>query len=126
MPSQFVDAALRRFRAVPRTPGGRLESRSGAGVQPVTTAGGVLAYAKTTPASLGPGALAAARRELRFYLELAPTAPVRTPALLDHLDTGDGVGLLLAATGAPLDAARWTTAMWAALGRDLAALHRVP
>ena len=111
---------------VPRRGGAPLESRSGAGVHPVTTADGTPAYLKITPASLGAGALAAARRELRFYRETAAGALVRTPALLDHVDTDDGVALLLAEAGRTIDVRDWTPIMWAALGRDLAALHGMP
>jgi Ser/Thr protein kinase RdoA (MazF antagonist) len=114
------------LRVVPRVPGDRLESRSGAGVHPVTTADGAAAYVKLVPASLGSDALVAAHRELRFYRELAPIAPVRTPALLNHVNTDDGVGLLLAATGETLDVDKCAPHMWAALGHDLAALHGMP
>ncbi|MDT0442076.1 phosphotransferase family protein [Streptomyces johnsoniae] len=102
------------------------ESRSGAGVHAVRTAEGRAAYLKATPTALGPRALAAARRELRFYRVLAPLVPLRTPRLLDFLDTAAGVALLLAAAGEPKAAASWTDGMWAGLGRDLAALHRTP
>jgi aminoglycoside phosphotransferase (APT) family kinase protein len=118
-----IAAALRRFGVEPDEPETRLESRSGAGIHAVRTSGGAAAYLKLTPAALGPDALAAARRELRFYRELAARAPVRTPRLLDAAEDGDGVALLLAAAGAPADVRTWTPGMWAALGRDLAALH---
>ncbi|MDG4824692.1 phosphotransferase [Asanoa sp. WMMD1127] len=123
---RFADETLRAWRVTPRRADGLLESRSGAGVRPVTTAAGAAAYAKLVPAALGPDALAAARRELRFYRELAPTAPVRTPALLDHVDTAAGVALLLADAGRTRDVRTWTIDMWASLGRDLAALHTSP
>lgn len=126
MSSSFVPDALRTLRVVPDGRDGRLESRSGAGVHRVRTAGGAAAFVKLVPSALGPDALAAARRELRFYRELAPAAPIRTPAMLDHLDTDDGVVLLLAAAGEPVDVRAWTPGMWAALGRDLAALHGMP
>ncbi|MCW3819340.1 aminoglycoside phosphotransferase family protein [Micromonospora sp. DR5-3] len=104
----------------------RLESRSGAGVCAVRTSDGRAAYLKVTPATLGPQAIAAARRELRFYTEIAPVAPVRAPRLLDCLDAGDGVAVLLAAAGETRRVPEWTTGTWAALGRDLAGLHDMP
>ncbi|GLZ01565.1 phosphotransferase [Actinoplanes sp. NBRC 103695] len=115
----FLRDALRILRVEPREDGRRLESRSGAGVHPVTTAEGDAAYLKIMPGTLG-------ARELRFYREVAPGAPVRTPALLGHLETDAGVALLLAAAGQTLDVDRWTPGMWVALGRDLAALHEMP
>ena len=114
----LVDA-MRILRVEPREDDRRLESRSGAGVHRVITAEGEAAYLKIAPASLG-------ATELRFYREVAPGAPVRTPALLGHLETDAGVALLLEAAGATLDVTRWTAEMWAALGRDLAALHETP
>ena len=102
------------------------ESRSGAGVRAVRTPDGLAAYTKITPATLGPQALAAARRELSFYRELAPVAPVRTPRLLAGTDTDEGVTLLLAAAGEPRPVESWTPSNWADLGRELAALHTMP
>ncbi|MFF5290173.1 phosphotransferase enzyme family protein [Paractinoplanes globisporus] len=119
----MIAAVLRRFGLEPDEPATGLESRSGAGVHAVRTSRGVACYLKVTPAALGPDLLAAARRELRFYRDLAERAPVRTPRLLDAADDGDGVALLLAAAGKPAEAGSWTPGMWAALGRDLAALH---
>jgi len=104
----------------------RVESRSGAGVHAVRTIDGEAAYLKTTSATLGTQSLAAARRELRFYRYLAPTAPVCTPRLLDFLDIEEGVAVLLAAAGRPRGVASWTPGMWADLGRHLAALHSMP
>jgi len=105
---------------------GELESRSGAGVEAVRTRDGRVAYLKTTGARLGHEALVMARRELQFYRELAPHVPVATPELLDWVDTGDGVALLLEAVGEPQPVTAWTQPMWAWLGRDLAALHAMP
>ncbi|GAB2982749.1 hypothetical protein GCM10023080_056150 [Streptomyces pseudoechinosporeus] len=90
------------------------------------TVDGQGAYLKVTPAVLGPEAIAAARRELRFYQRLAPLAPVRTPRLLDHLDTEDGVAVLLEAAGEAHEPGAWTARMWADLGRELAGLHSMP
>jgi Ser/Thr protein kinase RdoA (MazF antagonist) len=87
---------------------------------------GKTAYLKVTPATLGPQAAAAARRELRFYQDLAGVAPVRTPRLLDCVDSENGVAALLEAAGEPLEASSWTPRMWADLGRELAALHNMP
>jgi aminoglycoside phosphotransferase (APT) family kinase protein len=107
-------------------PSAACDSRSGASVRPVRTSEGRKAYLKVTPATLGPQKLAAARRELRFYRELAPATPVPTPALLGGHDTPDGVSILLADAGKTRPAADWTEPMWAALGRELAHLHRMP
>jgi aminoglycoside phosphotransferase (APT) family kinase protein len=95
-------------------------SRSGAGVRLVRTAAGQEAYRKVMPGS------AAARRELRFYRELAPLVPVRTPELLAGEEAEEGVTLLLASAGERVEIAAWTTEMWAELGRELAALHSMP
>ncbi|MFJ6197371.1 phosphotransferase family protein [Micromonospora sp. NPDC092111] len=117
---------MAEFRVTARESATRLESRSGAGVRAVRTADGQAAYLKVTPAALGAQAVTAARRELRFYQDLAPIAPVRTPELLTCADTRDGVALLLAAAGEPRDAASWTAGRWAQLGRELACLHSMP
>jgi aminoglycoside phosphotransferase (APT) family kinase protein len=111
------------FRVIVERSGPQVESRSGAGVHTVRTADGDAAYLKVTPRAVGLEALAAARRELRFYQELAPVVPVRTPRLLDSLDTEEGVAVLLTAAGKPRVAALWTEEMWTSLGRNLAALH---
>ncbi|SCL21093.1 Phosphotransferase enzyme family protein [Micromonospora pallida] len=89
----------------------------------MTSLGGTDAYLKIAPASLGPEALAAARRELRFYRDLASIVPVRAPRLINHLDVADGVALLLADAGGSLAVDMWRERDWAALGHDLAALH---
>ncbi|MEU6715976.1 aminoglycoside phosphotransferase family protein [Nonomuraea sp. NPDC046802] len=103
-----------------------MESRSGASVHAVRTIGGHAAYLKATPATSGSQAIALARRELRFYQDLAPTTPVRTPRLLDCRDTEDGVATLLEAVGQSRPAQTWTPRMWANLGRELARLHNMP
>ncbi|MFG3685294.1 phosphotransferase family protein [Micromonospora sp. NPDC047740] len=114
---------LDTFRVTGQEPDARLESRSGAGVRAVRASDGHAAYLKVTPATLGAPAIAAARRELRFYAEVAPIAPVRAPRLLDYLDAESGVAVLLEAAGETRQASAWTTGMWADLGRDLAGLH---
>lgn len=124
MPHALVDTAVRTFRLSIDAPEAR--SASGAGVYRALTAGGQEAWLKTTPAGLGPRALAAARRELLFYRRLAPTLPVRTPRLLDATDDAQGVVLLLAAAGTPRNIASWTPSLWARLGRTLAELHHTP
>lgn len=118
--------ALNEFGVVGQVSAARLESRSGAGVHAVRTTDGQTAYLKVTPALLGPQALAAARRELFFYQDVAPVASVRTPRLLDCVDTEDGVAVLLEAAGEPKEPASWTAGMWASLGRELATLHSMP
>ncbi|GAB2586219.1 hypothetical protein Aab01nite_51860 [Paractinoplanes abujensis] len=103
-------AAMAALRVTPRTGPGQLESRSGAGVHPVTTAGGRPAFLK----------VGTNRRELDFYR--SADVPVRVPELLGHRDDA----LLLGAAGATVDVTQWTDAMWAALFADLAALHAAP
>jgi len=126
LPSGLFATMLRRFGVVAQETEAHLESRSGAGVHAVRTADGLAAYLKITPAGSGPRAQMIARRELSFYQDLAPAAPVRTPGLLDYADTEDGVAMLLEAAGEPLPVASWTPDMWAVLGRELAALHSMP
>jgi hypothetical protein len=122
----FTAIALATFRLSEQESEPRRESRSGAGVLPVCTSGGCAAYLKVTPARLGSEAMTIARRELRFYRDIGPAAPVRTPRLLDWLDAEGGVALLLESAGEPLEAPAWTTPMWQRLGRELAALHAMP
>jgi Ser/Thr protein kinase RdoA (MazF antagonist) len=110
--------AFERFR-VQAADGDRLESRSGAGVHRVRTEDGTAAYLKLIS---GPEA----RRELTFYTHVAPAVPVRTPRLLNSAATSDGVALLLEDAGTPRPVGQWTSDDWATLGRDLAALHRMP
>jgi aminoglycoside phosphotransferase (APT) family kinase protein len=118
MPPGLRERALREFgvTAGHRPP----DAQSGAGVWAVRTAAGQPAYLKVS------GDVAAARRELRFYRELAPVAPVRTPALLGAIEDADGVVLLLAAAGQARGPASWPAEAWARLGADLAALHGMP
>lgn len=125
-PGDFMSAALDTLGLTRRRRLGRLESRSGAGVQAVRTVDGRDAFLKAASAAPGPEVVAAARRELRFYLDVAPTAPVRTPKLLGHLDTDEGVALLLEAAGEAHEPGAWTAGMWADLGGELAALHNMP
>ncbi|OAH12440.1 phosphotransferase family protein [Streptomyces jeddahensis] len=126
MPSDLMELALGEFRVAVERFEVQVESRSGASVQAVRTIDAEAAYLKVTPVALGPEALAAARRELRFYQDLAPVAPIRTPRLLNSLDTEEGVAMLLTAAGTPQGVASWTRDMWTNLGRDLAALHSMP
>ena len=123
--SGFLRLALHRFGLDADQSPASLESRSGAGVHAVRTSTGAAAYLKLTPVALGSEALAAARRELCFYRQLAARVPVRTPRLLDASDDADGVVLLLAAAGTPVPVGSWTADMWTTLGRDLAALHEM-
>jgi hypothetical protein len=123
MTDDFVRTVIERFRVAPRDSQALLESRSGAGVHEVRTLAGHPAYLKV---AMDRRALDGARRELRFYVELAPNVPVRTPRLLDHVDDDRGIALLLEAAGSTVPSPMWTEAMWRALGRDLARLHAVP
>lgn len=99
------------------------DARSGAGVHRARTRGGREAYLKVTPASLDAWALDGARREVRFYRQLADHVPVTTPPLLGAVETEAGVALLLAAAGEQVNAQAWSRPAWATLGRDLAGLH---
>jgi Ser/Thr protein kinase RdoA (MazF antagonist) len=123
MQSSFVTTVLTEFGVLTPESLTQLESQSAAEVYTARTASGQPAYLKLTSSARGLDAVAAARRELHFYQEIAPSAPVRTPKLLDAVDTNDGVAVLLETAGDPLPARSWTTAMWVALGKDLAALH---
>lgn len=122
----FLTSVLGEWRLTRQEPVTPMESRSGAGVHPVRTIGGEAAYLKVTPAASGAQAIAQARRELRFYQDLAPITPVRTPRLLDCRDGEDGVAVLLEAVGETRPASAWTARMWADLGRELARLHTMP
>lgn len=102
------------------------DARSGAEVHLARTPGGHVAYLKVTPEGLGTVALDGARRELRFYRQLAGQVPVRTPRLLGALETGAGVAVLLAAAGEQIGVEAWDSLAWTALGRDLAGLHAHP
>jgi Ser/Thr protein kinase RdoA (MazF antagonist) len=126
MPSSFVSTILGRFGVLTQVSEAQLDSQSGADVHAAATADGQAVFLKLTQSTQGPDAMAAARRELRFYQDVAPAAPVRTPKLLDFADTDDGVAMLLQAAGEPLPVGSWTPDMWATLGRDLAALHSMP
>jgi aminoglycoside phosphotransferase (APT) family kinase protein len=126
MSRDLVATVLGEFRIDARQSPELLESRSGADVNAVCTTSGRAAYLKVTAATAGADALAAARRELRFYHDIAQSAPVRTPRLLDSMDTADGVAILLEAAGRAQDVTSWTPGMWADLGRDLARLHSMP
>lgn len=78
MPSDLVDSAVEEFAlVVDRRATG---SASGAGVYGARTAEGRQVYLKATPAELGARALAAARRELNFYRQLATALPVVSAA----------------------------------------------
>jgi hypothetical protein len=101
-------------------------SQSPAGVHRVRTATGRDAYLKTTPAELGPEAVLAARREVRFYRELASGLACRTPELLASYDAEDGIAVLLASAGRAKVPQSWSPSMWAACGGRLALLHTTP
>ncbi len=126
MSARFAATMLTEFGAVIQEAEADRASRSGAAVRRVRTDSDLDAYFKVVPATSGPDAMAAARRELAFYRELAPTAPISTPALLNSAETANGVAMLLVAAGEPRPAGSWTPEMWARLGEDLAALHSMP
>lgn len=126
MSGDLAATALTKFRAFLRESRTPHESRSGSVVRHVSTADGQTGVLKVTPASLGPHALSDARRELRFYRQLATSAPIHTPRLLEWMDAENGVAILLEDAGEPRHVTSWTTDMWADLGRDLALLHSMP
>lgn len=126
MAAELLSLAAREFRIAVSDAARPANGRSGAGVHPVRTADGRAAYLKIMPVGLGARALAGAHRELRFYWELAARVPVRTPVLLDALDSDRGVVLLLADSGDEVEAGSWDGRAWAALGGDLGSLHAVP
>lgn len=67
-----------------------------------------------------------ARRELAFLRDLAGTAPIRTPRLLDWADTGEVTALVLAAHTPGPPARDWDRATWLAVARQLAGIHAMP
>lgn len=117
MVRDLLARAMRELRVTVEGPGTQPDARSGAGIWVVRSGA---AFLKITPA--GP----AADRELHFYRDVAPAAPVRTPALLGVVSDESGVALLLEAAGSPLPPASWTSTMWGTLGTELAALHSMP
>ena len=124
-PGSFVATVLTRFGVTVQESPARPGTRSAADVHAARTAAGHPVYLKLTRTAQGPDAMAAARRELRFYRDIGPAAPLRTAQLLDAMDTDEGVAILLESVGEPLPPGSWTPAMWAALGQDLAALHSI-
>lgn len=64
-----------------------------------------------------------ARRELTFYLVLADRVPVRTPTLINYVDTDDQTVLLLSAHTPGPPAREWDDSAWLEVARQLAALH---
>jgi hypothetical protein len=126
VPAELMALAAREFGIIIDHAARPTDARSGAGVHPARTPDDRSAYLKITPASLGVEALDGARRELRFYRQLATEVPVRTPPLLDALETDLGVALLLAAVGHQVNVGAWSAPAWSTLGQDLAGLHTVP
>lgn len=124
-PGELMSRAVQEFGVTIDDAAEPADARSGAGVHHARTPGGQAAYLKVTGAALGSAALKAARRELRFYRQLAAEVPVRTPPLLDALDLDLGVAVLLAAAGDQVRVNDWSGIAWSMLGRDLAALHSV-
>jgi Ser/Thr protein kinase RdoA (MazF antagonist) len=122
---ELMSLAVRKFGITIDHAARPRNARSGAGVYRARMNGDRSAYLKITPAALGPGALDAARRELRFYLQLAAEVPVQTPPLLDALEIDPGVALLLAAAGDQVQVSAWSGKAWSMLGGDLAGLHTV-
>lgn len=117
---------LAEFGVSATSSGRQGDASSGAGIHAVRTADGDLAYLKITPAGLGPHALEAARREVRFYREVAATTAVQTPRLLASVESEDGVAILLTAAGQAREATSWSRRTWAAVGEQLAVLHAMP
>jgi Ser/Thr protein kinase RdoA (MazF antagonist) len=124
-PGELMSLAVRQFGIAIDHVAKPTDARSGARVHRARTLGGRAAYLKLTPAVLGPETLDAARRELRFYRQLAAEVPVQTPPLLDSFEVDLGVALLLAAAGEQVKVSAWSGTARSMLGRDLAALHSV-
>lgn len=125
MPTELMALAVREFGVTIDHSAAPTDARSGVGVHPARTPDGQAAFLKLTPASLGTQTLDGARREVRFYRQLANEVPVRTPRLLGAFETGAGVVLLLASAGEQVKAEAWNHPAWTTLGRDLAGLHSV-
>lgn len=122
MDKKTLIRAFRDLGIEERTPAVELAgSASGSGVFGVQVDGRD-AVLKVTAAGDGQPE---ARRELHFYQALAGCVPVRTPALLDHVD-GDLVVLLLSAHTATPPAREWNKNEWLQVVRQLAALHSTP
>ena len=84
VPTELMSLAVREFGIAIDHTARPSDTRSGAGVHLARTPHGGAAYLKITPARLGAEALDRARRELRFYRQLATVVPVRTPPCLTH------------------------------------------
>lgn len=126
MPPELVVQALETFGVRLIDAPAPTDAQSGAEVYWVQTASGQLAYLKVTAAALGSEALATAKRELRFYRQLAPSVPIRTPPLLTALNSDLGMALLLGDAGEQRPVERWLSHDWEAVGRALAGLHTLP
>lgn len=123
---EFLAAAVRELGVVldgSAVPSG---AQSAASVRRVWFGGGRGGYLKVTSAAAGSQPLAAARREFRFYAELAEAMPVRTPEVVGGRSDETGVVLLLANAGAAVDPRSWSKRHWSQLGVELAALHHFP
>lgn len=71
-----------------------------------------------------PGLREWARREVRFYRELASHVPVLVPEFVVGGEVDGSAYLLLAAAGVPADAAQWSEQRWIELATELGRLHR--
>lgn len=100
------------------------ESRSAASVTPVEAPHGRAFLKVTTPAA-GASSMAEARRELAFYIDVAPRVPHAVPRLLEAYDGDDGLALLVEDVGRVLPANAWDTPQWTRLAETVREVHAV-
>lgn len=120
------EEVARHLRALGSDPGGLRAARrlaggaSGSGVFHLAFADGSGAVLKVTTR---PAWRQKARRETRFYRELASEVPVRVPRLLASADSAPASCLLLSAAAPAPTPLLWGDADWLRVARDLGALH---
>ncbi len=120
------EEVARHLRALGRDPDGLRAARrlaggaSGSGVFHLAFGDGSGAVLKVTTR---PAWREKARREARFYAELAPRVPVRVPRLLASAESGPASCLLLSAAAPAPTPLLWGDDDWLRIARDLGALH---
>jgi len=123
----LLDLAVREFQLDidPWAAGARQpeNGRSGSECIRVRRAGVPCVLKLTQTRGANGDAVAAARRELAFYRQVAPHLDVRTPPLVGAIEAGLGIALLTGDAGTTSSASRWSANAWADLGRQVARLH---
>jgi Ser/Thr protein kinase RdoA (MazF antagonist) len=116
------DLASRGLLALGQHPAGAVERLAGDSGSGVFRLG---AGANTLVLKVTDGARADARRELRFYQELADTVPVRTPHFVEGARSGDLTVLLVTAAEPGTPARDWDLPGWLDVATQLGSLHRM-